>query len=80
MSACLVAEVGMGACCRLLMGRADACPLVGGADSNPSSGGALSLDGIRGSCVPEGSLGSLFTEGWGCDPTWIVVCPGASQP
>ena len=41
--------------------------------------GALSLDGIRGSCVPEGSLGSLFTEGWGCDPTWIVVCPGASQ-
>ena len=29
--------------------------------------------------MPEGSLGSLFTEGWGCDPTWIVVCPGASQ-
>ena len=28
--------------------------------------------------MPEGSLGSLFTEGWGCDPTWIV-CPGASQ-
>ena len=23
--------------------------------------------------MPEGSLGSLFTEGWGCDPTWIVV-------
>ena len=29
--------------------------------------------------MPEGSLGSLFTEGWCCDPTWIVVCPGASQ-
>ena len=29
--------------------------------------------------MPEGSLGSLFTEGWGCDPSWIVVCPGASQ-
>ena len=29
--------------------------------------------------MPEGSLGSLFTEGWGCDPTWIVVCPGSSQ-
>ena len=29
--------------------------------------------------MPEGSLGSLFTEGWGCDPTWAVVCPGASQ-
>ena len=29
--------------------------------------------------MPEGSLGSLFTEGWGCDPTWVVVRPGASQ-
>ena len=29
--------------------------------------------------MPEGSLGSLFTEGWGCDPTWVVGCPGASQ-
>ena len=29
--------------------------------------------------MPEGSLGSLFTEGQGCDPTWIVICPGASQ-
>ena len=27
----------------------------------------------------EGSFGSLFTEGQGCDPTWVVVCPGASQ-
>ena len=27
----------------------------------------------------EGSLGSLFAEGQGCDPTWVVVCPGASQ-
>ena len=39
----------------------------------PLVGGAEFLDGIRGSCVPEGSLGSLFTEGQGCDPTWIVV-------
>ena len=39
----------------------------------------MPLYGIRGSCVPEGSLGSLFTERWGCDPTWVVVCPGASQ-
>ena len=29
--------------------------------------------------MPEGSLSSLFTEGRGCDPTWVVVCPGASQ-
>ena len=50
-------------------------PLVGGADSNLSGGLGL----VSGSCVPEGSLGSLFTEGWGCDPTWVVVCPGASQ-
>ena len=61
------------------MGGTDACPLVGGANSYPSGGRTLFLDGIRGSCVPEGSLGSLFTEGWGCDPTWVVVCPGASQ-
>jgi len=45
----------------------------------PLVGGALSLGGIRGSWVPEGSLGSLFTKGRGCDFTWIVVCPGASQ-
>ena len=29
--------------------------------------------------MPEGSLGSLFTEEQCCDPTWVVVCPGASQ-
>ena len=63
-------EVGIGLAVGFLMGGADACPLVGG---------ALSLDGIRGSCVPEGSLGSLFTDGRDCDPTWIVVSPGASQ-
>ena len=45
----------------------------------PLVDGAQSLDGIRGSCVPEGSLGSLSTEWWICDPTWVVVCPGASQ-
>ena len=61
------------------MGGADACPLVGGADSNPSGGWGLVSGEIRGSWVPEGSLGSLFTEGQGCDPTWIVVCPETSQ-
>ena len=61
------------------MGGADACPLVSGADSYPSGGWGLVSGGIRGSCVPEGSLGSLFTEGQSCDPTGIVVCPGASQ-
>ena len=45
----------------------------------PLVGGAWSLGGFRGRCVPEGCLGSLFTEGWFCDPTWIVVWPGASQ-
>ena len=29
--------------------------------------------------MPGVSLGSLFTEGRGCAPTWIAVCPGASQ-
>ena len=60
------------------MGGTDACPLVGRADPIPLVGGALSLDEIRVGCVPEGSLGSLFTDGWGCDPTWIIVWPGAS--
>ena len=44
----------------------------------PLVGGALSLGEIRGS-VPGASLSSLFTDGWGYDLTWIVVCPGASQ-
>ena len=34
----------------------------------------MSLGEIRGS-VPGASLSSLFTDGWGYDPTWIVVCP-----
>ena len=42
-------------------------------------GGALSVGEIRGSCVPWGSLCSPFIDGWGCDPTWIVTWPGASQ-
>ena len=45
----------------------------------PVVGGALSLGEIRGGCVPGGSLGSLFSDGWGCDPTWIIIWPGASQ-
>jgi len=63
------------------MGGTGARPLVGGPDSYPSGGGvgALSLDEIRGGFVLGGSLGSLFTDGWGCDPTWVVVWPGASQ-
>ena len=35
--------------------------------------------GLEAAVCLRGSLGSLFTEGWGCDPTWIVVCPEASQ-
>ena len=42
-------------------------------------GWALSLGEVRGGCVLGGILGSLFTDGWGCDPTWIIVCPQASQ-
>ena len=45
----------------------------------PQVGGTLSLSEIRGGCVPEESLGSLFDDGQGCDPTWIVVWPGAFQ-
>ena len=45
----------------------------------PLVDGTLSLGEIRGGCVPGGSLGSLFTDKWGCDPTWIVVWAGASQ-
>ena len=41
--------------------------------------GPFCLGEIRGDCMPGGSLGSLFTGGRGCDPTWIVVWPGASQ-
>ena len=42
-------------------------------------GGALSLGEIRGGDVPRESLGSLFTNGEDCNPTWIVVWPGAFQ-
>ena len=45
----------------------------------PLVGGALSLSEIGGGSVPRRFLGSLFTDGWGCDPTWIFVWPGASQ-
>ena len=62
-----------------LMGGTDACPLVGGADFYPSGGCAFSLGEIRGGCVHGGSLGCLFSDGWSCHPTWIVVWPGASQ-
>ena len=60
------------------MGGTGACPLVGEADSY-LMGGALSLDEIRDDSVPGGSLDSLFTDGWGCDPTWLTVWPGDSQ-
>ena len=45
----------------------------------PLVDGALSLGEIRGGFVPGGSLGSLFSDGQGCNPTWIVVWPGASE-
>ena len=69
-SAHFVAEVAMcGLAVGFLMGGTGACPLVGG---------ALSLGEIGGGRVPGGSLGILFADGWACDPTWIVVWPGAS--
>ena len=46
----------------------------------PLVDGALSMGDIKGSCVPGHSLGSLFVDGWGCDPTWLIVWSGASQP
>ena len=61
------------------MGGTGAFPLVGGGDSYLSVGGALSLGENRCGCVPGVSLGSLFTDGRGCDPTWIIVWPGTSQ-
>ena len=42
----------------------------------PLVGGALSLGEIRGSVV---CLGCPFTDGRGCDLTWIIVWPEASQ-
>lgn len=61
------------------MGGNGSCPLEGGADSYPSSRWGFLWGEIRGGCVPRGPLGSQFTDGRGCDPTWIVVWPGASQ-
>ena len=66
-----MAEVDTGACCRFPGGRDWCLPT-----------GALSLGEIKGGCVPGvgRSLGRLFTDGWGCVPTQIIVWPGASQP
>ena len=63
-----------------LMGGSGACLLVSGANSYPSGGwGFVSGYDQRQPVVPEGSLSSLFTDGWGCNPTWIMVWPGVSQ-
>ena len=62
-----------------LMGGTGACPLVGGVIPIPLVGETLSLGEIRCGCEPRVSLGSLFTDGWGCNLTWIVVWPGVSQ-
>ena len=70
----------MGFVLGFLMGGTGACPLVVGAGSYPSVGWALSLCEIRGGCVLGGSLGSLFTDGYVCDPTLVIVWSGASQP
>ena len=64
----------MGACCRLPDRGTGACQIP-----LPLVHGVLSLGEIRHGCVPGGPLGSLFTDGWGCDPTWIIVWPEASQ-
>ena len=61
------------------MGGTGACPLEGGLIPIPQIGGALTLGEIRDGCMPWGTLGILFTDGCGCDPTQIIVWPGASQ-
>ena len=67
MSAALVAQVGMGPCCRLPDGR-DWCLLI----SIPLVGGALPLGEIRGSCVPGVSLGSCFLMGGAVIPPGLL--------
>ena len=57
------------------MRRTGACPLI----PIPRVGGVLSLGEIRGGYVPGEFLGNLFSDGWGCDPTWIIVWSRASQ-
>ena len=42
----------------------------------PLVGGNLSLGKIRRGCVSRGFLGRLFTDEFGFDPTWIIVCLG----
>ena len=61
------------------MGGTGACPLVDGADSYPSGGWGFVWVRLAGVVCLGGSLGSLFTDGQGCDPTWVVVWLGVSQ-
>ena len=79
MSGPLVAEVGTGTCCRLPDGRYWCLPMVGVLIPIPLVGGDVSLGEFRSGSVHGGSLDSLFTDGWGCDPAWIIGWPGASQ-
>ena len=61
----------------LLMGGTGACTWAGGADSYASAGLCLWVRLEAAVCLGgEGSLGNLFTDGWGCNPTWIIVWPG----
>ena len=62
MSTPLVAEVGMGAYCKLPDGRDWCLPTEGGADSYPS--GVWGFVSRWGDCVSGGSLGSLFADEW----------------
>ena len=71
MSTLLVAEVGMGAFCRLPDGRDQCLPTVGRADFIPLVGGVLSLGEIRGGCVPAGIGGGVFRQPV-C--SWVGLC------
>lgn len=75
----LVGKAGLEASVGILVGGADACPLVGG-----SWFLALWLARLCLRCVQRWlwalwSLGSLSTDGWGCVPLLLVVLPEASQ-
>ena len=63
-----------------LMGGTGACPWYVGLIPMLLLVEALTLGEIKGSFLPGAYFGRLFTERQGCDPSCVVVCPGASQP
>ena len=45
----------------------------------PLGGKFMSGGAFRGNCVLKMILGSLSSDGWGCVPSLLFVCPEASQ-